>query len=203
MKELRRLKVAVVGIQKLSGLDRMFWIKMDILCYIQDALCLVMVNNYSEMKVWVLCLIRALLLAWKNAGECWETVSSRIVTARLQIIQHGHRRHRGSRWTSSRYLSLLSVYAPTAKATPSVKQSLLIIFDTLPAGDIVVVLGDFNTWIGKRDFEDDVWKEVRGLHGIGTCNEPSEQLLELCAVKILTIMNSWFKKKRYMGTPCY
>ena len=37
--------------------------------------------------------------------------------------------------------------------------------DTLPAGDVVMVLGDFNARIGKREFEDDVWSEVRGLHG--------------------------------------
>ena len=28
--------------------------------------------------------------AWKNASEVWETVSSRIVTAQLKIVQCGH-----------------------------------------------------------------------------------------------------------------
>ena len=66
--------------------------------------------------------------AWKNVGECWEAVSSRIVTAWLQFAQRGHRRHGGSRWTSSRYLSLMSVHAPTAKV---LKPSLLMIFNVL------------------------------------------------------------------------
>ena len=54
-------------------------------------------------------------------GETWEAVSSRIVTALLQTAQHGHRRCGGSRWTSSGYLSLISTYAPTAKAPSGVK----------------------------------------------------------------------------------
>ena len=73
--------------------------------------------------------------------------------------------------------------------------------DTLPAGDIVVMLGDFNAQIGRRESEDDVWQEVRGLHGIDTCNEAGKQLLELCAINNLTIMNTWFKKKQIrLGT---
>ena len=28
--------------------------------------------------------------AWKNASKAWEAVSSRIVTARLKIVQCGH-----------------------------------------------------------------------------------------------------------------
>ena len=67
--------------------------------------------------------------------------------------------------------------------------------DALPVGDIVMVLGDFNARVGKRESEDDVWREVRGLYGIGTCNEAGEQLLELCAVINLTITNTWFEKK--------
>jgi len=69
--------------------------------------------------------------AWKNAGECWEVVSYQIVTAWLQIAQPEHGRRGGSR-TSGRYLSLLSVYAPTAKELLQVlKQSLLMIFNVL------------------------------------------------------------------------
>lgn len=122
--------------------------------------------------------------AWKNAGEACEAVNSRIVTAQLKIVQHGHWQHGGSRLTSNKYLSLISTYAPTAKAPPDVKtkfvDNLQGTLDSLPTGDIVMVLGDFNAQIGKQETEDDVWREVRGLHGIGTCNKAGEQLLELC-----------------------
>ena len=69
--------------------------------------------------------------AWKNTGECCEAVSSRIVTARLRIAHQGQRQRGGSRWTSSRYLSLVSIYAPTAKAPPGVKATLLMISKVL------------------------------------------------------------------------
>ena len=92
----------------------------------------------------------------------------------------------GSRWTISRYLSLLSVYLPTVKARPNVKTKFADDFqhvlDTLPAGDIMKVQSDFNAWIGRRESEYDVWQKVWGLHGIGICNEACEQLLELCAI---------------------
>ena len=99
----------------------------------------------------------------------------------------------------------MSVYAPTAKAPPGIKAKFAADFqrtlDALPVGDVVLLLGDFNAHVGKRSSEDDVWREVRGLHGLGTCNEAGEQLLELCAINNLTIMNTWFKKKAiHLGT---
>ena len=46
--------------------------------------------------------------------------------------------------TSYRYLSLMSVYAPTAKAPPGIEAKFVADFqctlDTLPVGDVVVVL---------------------------------------------------------------
>ena len=112
-------------------------------------------------------------VAWKNACETWEAVSSRIVTARLQIAQRGCRQYGGTRWTDHRYLSLLSVYALTAKAPPGIKEKFVADFqhtlDTLPVGDVVLLLGDLNAHVRKRGSEDDVWSEVRGLHGRGTC----------------------------------
>ena len=97
------------------------------------------------------------------------------------------------------------MYALTAKASPDVKAAfvddLQSTLNSLPAGDIVLVLGDFNACVGKRESGDDVWRDVRGPHGIGTCNEAGEQLLELCAVNNLTIMNTWFKKRAiHLGT---
>ena len=63
-------------------------------------------------------------------------------------MQCGHRRHEGSRWTSNKYLSVISTYAPTARAPPDVKakfvDNLQGTLDSLPTGDFVMVLGDFN-----------------------------------------------------------
>ena len=62
------------------------------------------------------------------------------------------------------------MYAATAKAPPGVKvgfvDDLQSTLGALPAGDIVLVLGDFNARVEKRESGDDVWREVRGLHGI-------------------------------------
>ena len=137
-------------------------------------------------------------MAWKNAGETWEAVSSHVVTARLKVIGRGQRRPGGSRETSSTYMSVVSAYAPTAKAPLGVKakffDDLQDALDRVPAGDILVVLGGFNARVGKREGDSDVWREVRGKHGVGSCNEAGARLLEFCGVNDLTIMNTWFEK---------
>ena len=69
--------------------------------------------------------------AWKEAGEAWEAVSSGIVTARLKIASQGQRRPGGSREITSTYVTVVSVYAPTAKAPPGVKQKFSADQDTL------------------------------------------------------------------------
>ena len=54
--------------------------------------------------------------AWKEAGESWEAVSSRIVTARLLLAKTGQRKPGGSRESKNNYMTVVSVYAPTARA---------------------------------------------------------------------------------------
>ena len=80
-------------------------------------------------------------------------------------------------------MSLVLAYVPIAKASTGVKamfvDDLRSILNSLPADIIVLVLDDFNTQIGKRKTEDGVWREIRGLYSIGTCNEAGEQL-KLC-----------------------
>ena len=203
--ELKKLNVAVAGIQETKWFGQDVW-NADEYTLLHSGRALPgdgepLLRNEGVGIV----LDRYATVAWKKAGETWEAVSSRIVTARLQIAQRGCRRCGGTRWTDHRYLSLMSVYAPTAKAPPGIKAKFVADFqrtlDALPVGDVVLLLGDFNAHVGKRSSEDDVWREVRGLHGLGTCNEAGEQLLELCAINNLTIMNTWFKKKPvHLGT---
>ena len=57
--------------------------------------------------------------AWREAGEVREAVSSRVIIARLKLSRAGQRRPGGSRETRSSFLSVVSVYAPTAKAPPT------------------------------------------------------------------------------------
>ena len=47
--------------------------------------------------------------AWKEAGQVWNAVSSRIVTARLKLTSVGQRRAGGSRETRSTHIYILSV----------------------------------------------------------------------------------------------
>ena len=46
--------------------------------------------------------------AWREAGEKWKAVSSRIVTARLKLTSVGQRRSGGSRETRNMYLTVIS-----------------------------------------------------------------------------------------------
>ena len=82
--------------------------------------------------------------AWRNAGEVWEAVSSRIVTARLKWVSKGQQRHEASRKISSIALSVICVYAPAARATPGVKaqfcSDLQHTLDRIPQSNIHVVL---------------------------------------------------------------
>ncbi len=61
--------------------------------------------------------------AWKEAGEAWEAVCYRIVTARLKIASNGQKRPGGSRETANTYVTVVSVYAPTAVVGPTVSPS--------------------------------------------------------------------------------
>ena len=92
----------------------------------------------------------------------------------------------------------MSAYAPTAKAPLGVRakffDDLQDALDHVPAGDILVVLGDFSARVGKRDGDSDVWREAQAKHGVGSCNEAGARLLEFCAVIDLTIMNTWLVK---------
>ena len=102
--------------------------------------------------------------AWKEAGEVWKAVSSCIIIAQLKLIDVGQRRAGGSRGTKSTYISILSVYAPTAKAPPATKQKFMEVHavNEIPASDVMLLLGDFNARVGSANGSNDVWRGVRG-----------------------------------------
>ena len=76
-------------------------------------------------------------------------------------------------------MSVVSMYAPTTKASPGVKakftDELQDTLDHVPADDILIVLGDFNACVGKSEGNRDVWREVRGRHGIRRGDEAGEK----------------------------
>ena len=66
--------------------------------------------------------------------------------------------------------------------------------DKVPASD---VLGDFNARVGVLKAGNDEWHGVLGKHGLDECNEEDDDFLQFCALNQLTVMNTWFQKKRH------
>ena len=96
--------------------------------------------------------------AWRAAGEAWEAaVSSRIVTARLNITCAGQRIPVGLREMSNAFATVVSIYAPEIKAPSHVKQQfsgdLQSTVDKIPASDIMIPVGDFNSCVGRREVD--------------------------------------------------
>ena len=65
----------------------------------------------------------AMTQAWRRGGESWSAVSSRLVVAHLKIADAGESTVPGRRWTRRRdlFVTVVSAYAPTGKATAAVK----------------------------------------------------------------------------------
>ena len=57
--------------------------------------------------------------AWRDAGEVWKAVSSRVVTARLKLSSN--RPSRAHLHQTEVYATVISVYTPTHRATPDEK----------------------------------------------------------------------------------
>ena len=124
--------------------------------------------------------------AWRDGGEQWEPVNSRIVTARMKMKGRKH-------------LSIVSVYAPTFRSPQQDKDDfyteLQRVVDQVPEDDILVVMGDWNARVGSNQGGDDLWDDVRGKHGLGKMNEAGLFLLSFCSAMSLTIMNTCFEKR--------
>ena len=50
----------------------------------------------------------------------------------------------------------------------------------MPHSDFLVLCGDFNARVGRRDAENDLWSGVLGKNAFDDVNEASEEFLELC-----------------------
>ena len=205
MRELARYSVSVAGIQETKWFGRDVW-TAEGYTFLHSGRPLPSDGDQATRNEGVgIALDRKATEAWKAAGEKWEAVSSRIVLARLKLAGCGQRQPGGSRARSSTFVTVISVYAPTAKAPPRVKQQFIeelqSSLDKVSPSDILILLGDFNARVGKRDVASSLWRETLGIHGFDERNDAGEEFLEFCSSNHLTIMNSWFKKKDvYLGT---
>ena len=138
----------------------------------------------------------ALAASWRAAGEDWIAVSPRVVRARLKI---GTEQVDGARTPT--YITVVSVYAPTFRAPVEEKEmfysDLQDAVDGVSEQDLLLIVGDLNARVGstERGSSNVSWPEVRGVQGVGKVNEAVAELLSLCALNELTIMNTHFKKK--------
>ena len=82
-------------------------------------------NEQAERNEGVgIILDEAATAALKEAGEIWEAVSSRIVTARNKLGSAGRRLPAGSRKKTNTFMTIVCSYTPTAKAPHRLKQAI-------------------------------------------------------------------------------
>ena len=122
-------------------------------------------------------------------------MGSRIVSGRLNSKLSDKRRPTAS----PVFLSVISVYAPTHRASQGDKDrffdDLQAVVDSVCAEDLLLVIGDFNAKVGCGA-RGDLWDGVRGQHGVGQVNENGEALLSWCAQNGLAVIYTMLQKKR-------
>ena len=100
-----------------------------------------------------------------------------------------------------RYMTLLSVYAPTLTSDESSKDrfydNLRSALRSVPPQDKVALLGDFNARVGTNHH---IWNGVIGKHGVGNVNSNGLRLLNLCSEFDLIITNTLFQQRNQLKT---
>jgi len=88
------------------------------------------------------------------------------------------------------------VYGPTTAATDEEMerfyQDLSQAVKQVPKGDMLLVMGDFNAKVGRR--EPSAVSSAVGLYGLGETIEASEQLEDFCLEHELALANTMFKQ---------
>ena len=93
--------------------------------------------------------------------------------------------------SKTRYLTVISAYAPTFTSPDEAKEQFYEHFDQVirstPQSDKLVALGDLNARIGK---EHSSWECVLGRQGVGKVDDNGLLLLSKCAEHNLCITNT-------------
>ena len=180
-RELKRYGVSIAGIQETKWFGNDVW-PADGYTFLHSGRPLPSDQERAARNEGVgIALDKKATAAWKNAGEVWEAVSSRVVMARLKwagVVKKKHGRHKRDK---DMYMSVIYVYAPTAKAPPGIKQKFFAelqdALDKIPESDILVVLGDFNARVGVLDQDSNLWRGILGRHGMTERNLAGHELL--------------------------
>ena len=146
VKELRRYGVSIAGIQETRWFGKDVWPAEDGCILLHSGRPLPVSGDKALRNEGVGILLDGRASeAWREGGEVWEAVSSRIVMARVKWIGRRWRRGGGSRETSDHFITVVCAYAPTAKALPSVKvnfnSELQDTLDKVPRIDVLLLLG--------------------------------------------------------------
>lgn len=93
--------------------------------------------------------------------------------------------------------NVVSAYAPQTGCSINDKNQFWSDFEDLiqgiPSDELVFVGADFNGHVGESNIG---YEECHGGFACGLRNEQGEELLDFCKAYGLTIVNTWFKKKR-------
>ena len=65
------------------------------------------------------------------------------------------------------------------------------IIDTIPWGDVFLIMGDWNAKIGGKAVEG-----ISGTHGLGDRNQAGERMIEFSEANQLIVTNTWYKQPR-------
>ena len=113
----------------------------------------------------------------------YNPVSSRLTSARFKIINGA--------------ITVIQVYAPntadTEEEMDEFYDQLQISINSTPRGDMLIVMGDFNSKV-RSDWNR--WNLVIGQHGYGSPNARGENVLNFCATNNLYITNTMFKQSK-------
>jgi len=87
------------------------------------------------------------------------------------------------------------VYGPTTAAvddeTERFYQDLYRAVKQVPKRDMLLIMGEFNTKVGRR--EPSAMSSAVGLYGLGETNEASEQLEDFCLEHEMALANTMIK----------